>query len=637
VTSDPTAADDPGEKRAASKPAAENPQPGYNVLNLPAPPDGSWVTTNISEALPGVVSPLGWSLWAEATDRGMRAPFHAMGAIPATALAYPSRPEDRVSSLFYGRIALRVDFFCEMGDLIPGASGEAVARDALGYVPPDYVPRPSKRRWPMFALKLPVALATARRAAIRAHDSARDRYRFETARSGSLDLAAARAQYAQAAQRFLETMVVQAVTITAVIQPAFTVVTRVAERADIDPGRLMRGYGLHIEHEMIEQLWALSRGTITLDRFLSEHGHHGPDAGELSNPSWRVDPRPLLKIVDAYRRVPEEQDPATMAATAAADRRQAERELLGAVPWRRRGTARAAPALGRHNLPLRSHARLAYLYEVDIARAAALRIGELLVGAGTIDSPEDVYYFTGEEIVHELPADPRAVVEVRRALRDEYKRFELPPHWAGPPRPMRIGPPPPDGGPTVITALGVSPGIVEGLARVVVDPSEAELETGEVLVAHTTDPSWASIMYLAAALVVDLGGQLSHAAVVARELGIPASWTPASGHARSRRAIASESKEAPRRRPAQRQDLDTALPGNRRDQPRDNPNPRARRVRRDGRRSRPDQRSRTQRRRRHPSPRSTAHRRLGASFPHALTPTARTAELRPGRSARRTG
>ena len=58
--------------------------------------------------------------------------------------------------------------------------------------------------------------------------------------------------------------------------------------------------------------------------------------------------------------------------------------------------------------------------------------------------------------------------------------------------------------------------------RIVTDPSFADVEPGEILVSHTTDPSWASIMFVSAALVVDIGGIISHAAVVARELGIPA-------------------------------------------------------------------------------------------------------------------
>jgi pyruvate,water dikinase len=57
--------------------------------------------------------------------------------------------------------------------------------------------------------------------------------------------------------------------------------------------------------------------------------------------------------------------------------------------------------------------------------------------------------------------------------------------------------------------------------RVVHDPDFTDVEPGEVLVAPTTDPSWASIMFVSAALVVDIGSVLSHAAVVARELGLP--------------------------------------------------------------------------------------------------------------------
>jgi pyruvate,water dikinase len=68
---------------------------------------------------------------------------------------------------------------------------------------------------------------------------------------------------------------------------------------------------------------------------------------------------------------------------------------------------------------------------------------------------------------------------------------------------------------------GVSRGQVTGPARIILDPTEVDMQVGDVLVARTTDPSWASLMYPAAALVVEIGGQLSHAAVVARELGIP--------------------------------------------------------------------------------------------------------------------
>ena len=75
---------------------------------------------------------------------------------------------------------------------------------------------------------------------------------------------------------------------------------------------------------------------------------------------------------------------------------------------------------------------------------------------------------------------------------------------------------------TPCRASGPSAGVAEQVVYVMQDPTEADnLEGGEVLVAHTTDPSWAPAMYLASALVVDIGGLMSHAAIVARELGVP--------------------------------------------------------------------------------------------------------------------
>jgi pyruvate,water dikinase len=74
---------------------------------------------------------------------------------------------------------------------------------------------------------------------------------------------------------------------------------------------------------------------------------------------------------------------------------------------------------------------------------------------------------------------------------------------------------------TTVRGIGASGGRVEGTVRVLRDPEFADVEPGEVLVCGTTDPSWASVLFLSSALVVDVGGPLSHAAVVAREVGVP--------------------------------------------------------------------------------------------------------------------
>ena len=63
--------------------------------------------------------------------------------------------------------------------------------------------------------------------------------------------------------------------------------------------------------------------------------------------------------------------------------------------------------------------------------------------------------------------------------------------------------------------------VVTGRARIVSDPAAAELEPGDILVCATTDPSWTPLFMLAEALVIDIGGEISHGAIVARELGVP--------------------------------------------------------------------------------------------------------------------
>src|SRR5690606_3391916 len=76
--------------------------------------------------------------------------------------------------------------------------------------------------------------------------------------------------------------------------------------------------------------------------------------------------------------------------------------------------------------------------------------------------------------------------------------------------------------PGALTGLGVSAGTVEGRARVVLDPADADLAPGDVLVTAHTDPSWSPVFVTAAALVTEVGGLTTHGAVVAREYGLPA-------------------------------------------------------------------------------------------------------------------
>jgi pyruvate,water dikinase len=157
----------------------------------------------------------------------------------------------------------------------------------------------------------------------------------------------------------------------------------------------------------------------------------------------------------------------------------------------------------------------------DGTRVAVRARGRELVAAGVIDVVDEVFYLAADEIRGTPPADARALVVQRKALRAAYEKFDLPDHWAGQPDPIvlttdatsRAG---------SVTGTAAAHGVVQGRARVLHSAEQCdELEPDEILVCHTTDPSWASAFHLAAAAVIDVGSMSSHGAIVAREMGLP--------------------------------------------------------------------------------------------------------------------
>jgi phosphohistidine swiveling domain-containing protein len=142
-----------------------------------------------------------------------------------------------------------------------------------------------------------------------------------------------------------------------------------------------------------------------------------------------------------------------------------------------------------------------------------------------LDDAEDVFFLTLDELLADPHGDRGDVIAERRTLYTRYRSLDLPPTWQGNPTPVPL-----NGGerPTervdVVSGMGVSPGIAEGTVRVVhdADSDQADdFEPGDILVCRLTDPSWAPLLSVAAAVVIDIGGSLSHGAIVARELGIP--------------------------------------------------------------------------------------------------------------------
>jgi pyruvate,water dikinase len=180
-------------------------------------------------------------------------------------------------------------------------------------------------------------------------------------------------------------------------------------------------------------------------------------------------------------------------------------------------------------VPKREIGKAAFLQAIDAGRLAA----RLLSRSG--ERPDDFYYLTLEEIRGGEAPDAE-LVAYRRERREHYRSLRLPQFWTGMPvaepaismEPAAVG--------DVIEGLPVAPGTVEGKARLVIDPKEDQqpLEPGEILVCRTTDPSWVTVFLTASALVIDVGGAISHGAIVARELGIPCVINTGDGTSRLR-------------------------------------------------------------------------------------------------------
>jgi pyruvate,water dikinase len=276
------------------------------------------------------------------------------------------------------------------------------------------------------------------------------------------------------------------------------------------------------ESAVLADLWALSRGNLGPATMIERHGFHGPDEGELSATVWREQPALLQSLIASFATMADDEAPERKREHSRAAAQRAGERLADAAGATGRLRARALIALVRRLMPLREVGRGGLVRALDGTRAAARRLGEQHVSAETLDDREDVFFLTLDELcAGVLPADARELVAERRARHATYLQTTLPEDWRGDPEPR--GHARGNGSATTtITGAAASPGVVEGVARVVTSAEHGDaLVAGEVLVCHTTDPGWAALMHIAAALVIDVGGPLSHGAIVARELGVP--------------------------------------------------------------------------------------------------------------------
>jgi pyruvate,water dikinase len=482
-------------------------------------PNRLWTLTNAGEATPDILSPLCWSLWGTGVEFASRAGIHDFGVLPASALVVPDDPNQWSTACFFGRQAMNVDRARELAGLLPGMTGDDFERDLLGSVRPDATPTKSNpKRLPVVAVKTPLVLLRSRAAARDVHARQMAWWR-STVLPGHHD--DAKALLTDSVQRFTATMRVHVrsrMILNALRSRVESIVTEMG-RADLVPV-LLAGYGGVIETELADDVWSLGQGRLSMDEFLSRHGFHGPNEGNVIGHSWREDHDAVKRAAAAHAGRTEQERPSLRVQRAVAARQRAESELLATVSPLRRVMLRKLLSFTGSHVRAVELGKAGFLAAIDGCRAAATCLGRDLVDAGKLDRPDDAFYLTVGELLAPLPSNVRELVEFRRARREEYRRIDVPTVFTGMPDPIE-GDDAITGQDAVVRGMPAGTGVFEGVVRVVLDAeSEDTLDDGEVLVCKMVDPGWTALVSLAGALVTDIGSPASHGAIVARELGI---------------------------------------------------------------------------------------------------------------------
>ncbi len=495
-------------------------------IHRPGSDHSWWTTGNVGEAVPGVLTPLTYTFWATPFERTVRGSYSEMGVISrADGRTVTDDPDDTAMGIVFGRAVLNVRLILSVGAGLPGTNAAEIGANVLGDYAADITALPPNTplRYPVVAVRLPLLAARLKRRMTRLSDEITHVWQ----EAGGADAEHAIRLLPPVRELFTAALTAHSHATflsSAVYEPLAGLV---GDRTDLLTD-LLSGYGGMVEVGMLHQLWEVAQTRRTLADWLSRYGYLASYAGNLRSRSWREDPSPIQRLLATYRAVREADAPASVERERVTARRRAESRLVAGLSPVKQPGARLLLRLAAHFIPLREVGKNSYLRAVDAARACVRTVGVDLARQGILADPEDVWFLTWSELLNTPPADTATTIEGRRAQHATFETLAIPDLFHGCPDPvLRITPESGDGDGDdiglVLYGVAACGGVVEGRARVVADPMVDVdlLEPGEILVAAATDPSWTTLFVGAAAVVTDLGGALSHGAIVARELGLP--------------------------------------------------------------------------------------------------------------------
>lgn len=516
-----------------------------------------WSNINVGESLPGVATPFTWSVLSGFSDLGFRRAFGAIGC---------RVPDDaELVGEFRGRIYLNMSEFMRVLSQVPGFDPRVLV--ALGGG--DFASRidaPTEREGAAsFVARLPVTAARFISESLFVDSKAAafaEVFEAERSRIGAIDLrllsAAALDRTLLDVERMLDELgavmlAVYGSLLASVVlldgwlrllagegastleRDLFTGLVAVESAA---PGILL-GHAidrLRSDPQAVAYLLGTKPESLSLDamplgptrtalvELLAKYGHRGFREAEIAEPRWREDPRPLLSILRVHAEGGGDEAIAFARHRRIADARfGADKRLAEVVPLPFRPLARALVGRVQRLIGLREKLRSDVVALLGAFRTVVLEVSRR-IAAREPDAGRDAGFFLSIDEVHAL-LDGRLVAASPIVLRRR-ARFERDRALPDPPSTF-VGSPKADDERTahaeVLRGLAASGGLGEGAVRVLRTSSDVDrFARGDVLVVPSADVGWSPLFLQASAVVTDLGGPLSHAAIVMRELGVPA-------------------------------------------------------------------------------------------------------------------
>ncbi len=262
--------------------------------------------------------------------------------------------------------------------------------------------------------------------------------------------------------------------------------------------------------------------------FLNHYGSRGPSEIDIMMPRWNENPLPVLMVIGGN--ILKKESSRSLFDAQAVKREEVFNELLEKEGHGLFGKLRAWKIKRLYHVltetgGMREHHKFVMVRILWVVRQVLKKNGQKLVLDGKLTSQDDIWFLNSRELLEIWDDSSTNWDKLITARKEDLNNFQK----LTPPLILTSDGETPvvchqidNAPPGALPGNPVSPGVAEGIAHVILDPAAETLQPGEILVAPFTDPGWTPLFINAAGLVMNIGGELAHGSVIAREYAIPA-------------------------------------------------------------------------------------------------------------------